>query len=210
MGIEMFDFKGHDVHVVFSEQGEPRWVASDVARALGYETTTSMTRNIRDRHKGVQTVDTLGGPRWMTTLTEAGLYSAILRSRSEMAEEFQDWVTDEVLPSIPRPGGHVSKDEADALKEAIQRKLDDLRLVNEIRIREAQDRAVNVYDYIIRRTGDHDLASRWTLQLAEDTGQAWPYIFSDGDGLRADPADLDEAWSHFGYSSMAFESRRSK
>lgn len=208
MSIEMFDFKGYDVHVVFSEQGEPRWVASDVARALGYETTTMMTRNIRDRHKGAQIVDTLSGPRWMTTLTEAGLYSAILRSRSEIAEEFQDWVTEEVLPSIPKSGGHVSKDEADALKEALQRDLDNLRLVNEIRIREAQDRAVNVYDYILRRTGDHGLASKWTLQLTEDTGQAWPYVYSDGDGLRADPADLDEAWFRFGYGPRFFANKQ--
>lgn len=39
-------------------------------------------------------------------LTEAGLYKMIMRSRSEKAENFQKWITKEVLPSIRKTGSY--------------------------------------------------------------------------------------------------------
>ena len=40
-------------------------------------------------------------------LTESGVYKLIFKSRKESAERFQDWVTDEVLPTIRKTGGYV-------------------------------------------------------------------------------------------------------
>ncbi|WP_418223534.1 phage antirepressor KilAC domain-containing protein [Clostridium isatidis] len=37
-------------------------------------------------------------------LTESGVYKLIFKSKKEAAEKFQDWVTDEVLPSIRKHG----------------------------------------------------------------------------------------------------------
>lgn len=37
-------------------------------------------------------------------LTESGVYKLIFKSRSKRAEKFQDWITDEVLPSIRKHG----------------------------------------------------------------------------------------------------------
>lgn len=37
-------------------------------------------------------------------LTESGVYKLIFKSRKEEAERFQDWVTDEVLPTIRKTG----------------------------------------------------------------------------------------------------------
>lgn len=39
-------------------------------------------------------------------LTESGVYKLIFKSRKEEAERFQDWVTDEVLPSIRKNGAY--------------------------------------------------------------------------------------------------------
>lgn len=110
---QVFDFKGNDVRVILAEDGEPRWVASDVAKVLGYRDAEKMTRNIRDRHKGTHIVGTSqvnGGfsARKMTVVNEAGLYAAILKSRVPAALEFQDWVTDEVLPSIRKHGAYMT------------------------------------------------------------------------------------------------------
>lgn len=41
-------------------------------------------------------------------LTEAGLYKLIFKSNREQAEQFQDWVTDEVLPQIRQTGSYLS------------------------------------------------------------------------------------------------------
>ena len=43
-------------------------------------------------------------------LTESGVYRLIFKSRKPSAEKFQDWVTDEVLPSIRKTGSYSVKD----------------------------------------------------------------------------------------------------
>ena len=40
-------------------------------------------------------------------LTESGVYKMIFASRCEAAERFQDWVTDEVLPTIRKTAGYI-------------------------------------------------------------------------------------------------------
>lgn len=107
--ITPFDFKGHPVRVVTQDNGDPLWVAKDVALVLGYRMASDMTRNIRDRHKGTQIVRTPSGEQEVTVITEAGLYAAVLKSRVSAAVEFQDWVTDEVLPSIRRHGAYMTE-----------------------------------------------------------------------------------------------------
>lgn len=106
--IQMFDFHGHDVRTFLAKDGEPRWVAADVAKALEYNRARDMTRNLRDRHKEGHILSTPGGLQEMTVITEGGLYAAVLRSQSPRAIEFQDWVTDEVLPSIRRHGAYMT------------------------------------------------------------------------------------------------------
>ncbi len=44
-------------------------------------------------------------------LTESGVYKLIFKSQKKEAEKFQDWVTDEVLPSIRKTGSYNTKNE---------------------------------------------------------------------------------------------------
>ncbi|WP_032507916.1 Bro-N domain-containing protein, partial [Clostridioides difficile] len=41
-------------------------------------------------------------------LTESGVYKLIFKSRKEEAERFQDWISDEVLPSIRQTGAYIT------------------------------------------------------------------------------------------------------
>lgn len=41
-------------------------------------------------------------------LTESGVYKLVFKSHKPNAEEFTDWVTDEVLPTIRKTGGYVN------------------------------------------------------------------------------------------------------
>ena len=43
-------------------------------------------------------------------MTESGVYKLIFKSRKEEAERFQDWVTDEVLPTIRKHGAYLTED----------------------------------------------------------------------------------------------------
>lgn len=42
-------------------------------------------------------------------LTESGVYKLIFKSKKKDAERFQDWVTDEVLPSIRKHGAYMTE-----------------------------------------------------------------------------------------------------
>lgn len=54
--------------------------------------------------KGVYTIYTLGGEQEMLTVTEAGLYRLIFKSRKPVAKRFQWWVFHDVLPTLRRTG----------------------------------------------------------------------------------------------------------
>lgn len=96
---------------------EPWFVASDIAKALGYRMASDLSRRIDDEDKGTQKVSTPSGMQEMTVINESGMYSAILGSNLPNAKKFKHWVTSEVLPSIRKTGGyHVPKTYAEALR----------------------------------------------------------------------------------------------
>ena len=97
------------------EDGEPIFVASDIAKALGYRDAEKMARRLDDDEKGTRSVGTLGGDQNMTVITEAGLYSAILGSQVPNAKAFKRWVTHEVIPSIRRRGVYATAETAERL-----------------------------------------------------------------------------------------------
>lgn len=95
------------VRAVRSEGGEPMFVASDIAKILGYRMASDMTRRLEEDEKGTRSVRTPGGEQQMAVITEPGLYSAILGSRVPEARAFKRWVTHEVLPALRRDGGYM-------------------------------------------------------------------------------------------------------
>ena len=85
------------------EDGKPLFCAKDVAVALGYE-------NFRDaigRHcKGVVKRDlfTSTGKKGLSFIPESDVFRLIMRSKLPGAVRFQDWVVEEVLPTIRKTG----------------------------------------------------------------------------------------------------------
>lgn len=86
--------------------GEPWFVATDIAKALGYADAAHLTRRIDNEDKGLQKVDTHGGSQNVAIINESGLYSAILGSNIPTAKKFKHWVTSEVLPAIRKTGSY--------------------------------------------------------------------------------------------------------
>lgn len=58
-------------------------------------------------------------------ITESGVYKMIFASRCKLAEKFQDWVTDEVLPQIRKTGGYIPISQEDT-EEEINRKAQEI------------------------------------------------------------------------------------
>lgn len=111
----VFQFHTHQVRTIIKD-GEPWFVASDVAKALDYRDAEVAARHLDDDEKvvhlmGVPPVgkefdqfQTNGGPQRMTIISESGLYALVLRSRKPEARKFAKWVTSEVLPAIRKTG----------------------------------------------------------------------------------------------------------
>lgn len=115
--ISIFRHQGVDIRVV-DVNGEPWWVAADVAKALEFRSAPDMTRSLDEDEKGYADVRTPGGVQTMTIITEAGVYQAIFGSRARHVRDFKRWVTHEVLPQIREKGSYTTRDEVNALPQS--------------------------------------------------------------------------------------------
>lgn len=88
--------------------GKPFFVATDVAMALGY---ANPRKAVKDHCKGVTKRDTptSSGMQQMSYINEGDLYRLIMKSKLPSAEKFENWVMNEVLPSIRKTGNYSAK-----------------------------------------------------------------------------------------------------
>lgn len=98
----------------------PLFCLADVAKALNY---SNPAKAVIDHCKGVTILETPtnGGIQKVKYGNEGQVYRLILRAKTEKAEAFQDWVTDDVLPSIRKTGSYgVPQTFAQALRLAAE------------------------------------------------------------------------------------------
>lgn len=100
-------YKNSPVRIV-EKGGEPWFVAKDVCDILALGNPRSSIALLDEDERGVHSMDTPSGKQEMGIISEAGLYSLILRSRKPEAKAFKRWVTHEVLPSIRKTGAYLS------------------------------------------------------------------------------------------------------
>ncbi|MFI6302121.1 phage antirepressor [Amycolatopsis thailandensis] len=99
-----FDFHGSAVRVVVID-GEPWFAAGDVCFVLGYSNPRdAVAKHVREHQKRASRIATPSGEQSATVISEGGLYRLLMRARTVLADQFQDWVTDEVLPAIRKTG----------------------------------------------------------------------------------------------------------
>ena len=86
-----------------TKNGEPWFVASDVAGALGYvSASNAISRHCKGALK--QCILSRGGEQETLIIPEPDVYRLIMRSKQKRAEAFQDWVFESVLPAIRKTG----------------------------------------------------------------------------------------------------------
>ena len=100
-------YKDNPVRII-EKDGEPWFVAKDVAAILGYRDAYTLVRRLDEDERGTRKVCTPSAEQEMTVINEAGLYSAILGSNKPEAKAFKRWVTHEVLPSIRKNGAYLA------------------------------------------------------------------------------------------------------
>lgn len=140
--IQAFVFPATDrkIRVFVDPDGTLWFVAADVCRELGYlNAPQAVTRHCKP--KGISkryTIDNIGRTQEVTVVNEANLYRLISRSNAPNAEPFQDWVCEEVLPTIRKTGsyGHKPQPQFDLTKLDPDAMLDALINVQQLRKQE--------------------------------------------------------------------------
>ena len=119
-------FKGHNVEV-FEWEGKVLFNPYNVGECL--ELTDSAVRKAITRMSEKQVIKLTNSKvtnchfrklhnTGENFLTESGVYKLIFKSHKEEAEKFQDWVTDEVLPTIRKSGTYaIANTKVDKLTE---------------------------------------------------------------------------------------------
>ena len=113
-GLMNFDFNNNSVRII-NFNDEIFFVASDVAKGLGYSRPNDAVSVHCKKAKSLIDIDTskyciqqnqqLSELDQKTKLIpESDVYRLVMRSKLESAEKFQDWVMEEVLPSIRKTG----------------------------------------------------------------------------------------------------------
>lgn len=121
--IQPFEFENNQVRAMV-DGDEVMFVASDIAKILGYRDAEKLTRTLDDEEKGTRPIGTHGGTQTMTVISEPGLYKAILQRQTgrmeveatrEFVKRFQRWVTHEVLPTIRKHGIYATETTIDQI-----------------------------------------------------------------------------------------------
>ena len=115
---------------IVMRNGEPLFVAKDVADGIGHSDTSAMCKLCRDKDKVVVNYAELKhsddlsecfkgqqSPN-LTLISESGLYRILAKCNLPKCEPFESWVFDEVLPSIRKTGSYsmAPKSYAEALR----------------------------------------------------------------------------------------------
>ena len=92
---------------VVMKDGEPWFVARDVAVALGYadpaDAVQRHCKKVNDSNMGVSPL--VPSPK---IIPESDVYRLVMRSNLPAAVDFQDWICEEVIPSIRKTGGYLA------------------------------------------------------------------------------------------------------
>ena len=113
--LQLFADKGFKIRVIM-RCSDPWFVAKDVATCIEHKDVSTMCRVCRDRDIAVingkeysadlaEYSESRGNPN-LTVVSESGLYRILAKCNLPKCEPFENWVFDEVLPSIRKTGSY--------------------------------------------------------------------------------------------------------
>jgi prophage antirepressor-like protein len=116
-------FNKYNVRIIGTHDN-PLFVVKDICKVLGLSNTTEVLRNIPVKWKGSEKLNTsTQGEQNTNVVTEPGLYKIIMRSNKKIAQPFQEFVCEEVLPTIRKTGQYKMSEE---YQKTLQEKIKEL------------------------------------------------------------------------------------
>lgn len=159
--VELFNFEGNEVRTTIID-GEPFFVGKDVAKAIGYRNVRQAIKDhVKPKYLRESQITTPSGKQTMTVISQPGIYQLAGQSKLPSAEPFQDWVYEEVIPSINKHGAYMTDQKIEEallnpdtiIELAMQLKTERSgRLIAEQQVKELQPKA-NYYDRILANKG---------------------------------------------------------
>lgn len=166
--LEIFKNKEFGQIRTLEVDGKPYFVASDIAKALGYKRPNdaisahcryTVKHSIPHPQSKTKTMD-------VNIIPEGDLYRLIVNSELPTAEKFESWVFDEILPTIRKTGGYVNNDNLfidtylpfadDNTKLLFSTTLETVRKQNEL-IKQQQEEILHKQEVINGLTDDVDI-----------------------------------------------------
>ena len=98
-------FNDENIRVLGTSEN-PMFVVKDICNILGLTNVTETLRNIPEKWRSSVSLKTGNSSNFQTScvVNEAGLYKIIMRCNKPVAKPFQDFVCEEILPSIGKTG----------------------------------------------------------------------------------------------------------
>jgi len=105
---ETFKFNGKEIRVLGAHDN-PWFVAKDICNILGLSNITESLKNIPEKWRCSENLNTFGGNQNMIVISEPAVYKLIMRSNKPISQKFQEVVCEEILPSIRKNGEYKLK-----------------------------------------------------------------------------------------------------
>lgn len=151
--LQIFAFEGTSEIRTLLINDEPHFVANDIAKVLGYKNPSKATNDHCKKAIKAWGNDSLGRRQEFKVIPEPDMYRLIIKSNLPDAERFENWVMEEVLPTIRKHGMYATEDLLNnpdlLIQVATQLKEERTnRLIAEQRVNELQPKA-DYYDKIL-------------------------------------------------------------
>lgn len=136
--LSVFHYNSDVVRTQVDDQAEPLFCLLDICNILEISDPSNVSRQVKEEF-GCSVLntgrikDSIGRVQEVLFLTEPQLYFVMMRSRSEKARGFRQWVVNEVLPSIRKTGKYEAKkeDAIEILKNAFNDTVSQIMVLNE-------------------------------------------------------------------------------
>lgn len=106
---------------VFEDNGEKLFIPKEICKVLGLSNSTDATRNIPDKWRREHKISCYF--KDIKCITEPGVYRMIMRTNKPNAQRFQEWVCEDVLPTISRTGRYNMENDYIRMLEEKNRRL---------------------------------------------------------------------------------------
>lgn len=200
--VQNFAYNDHPVRTILVD-GEPAFIALDVCSVLGIVNVGDALSSLDEDEKGsiAITDGTPGNPN-KSFVTEAGMYSLVLRSRKPEAKMFKRWITHDVLPQIRQTGSYAAPTPSgpELMARALLEAAETIKAADR-KVLELTPKA-EAFDSFLSTTGDYSVNEAAKI-LARDhsivTGEKrlrsqleeWGWIYRHSGVPRAKQAQID-------------------